>query len=52
MQLWEKQTFEIMQEKGQNTGHSHFLYVPQCVFRHLPLSQTSPGFNMSAVQVF
>ena len=48
---------------GENAGYQHFLLFPQC-FQKVPfsdmslcgnelsLSQTSPGFYMSAVQGF
>ena len=43
--------------KGENAGYQHFLLFPQCFQKasfseFLTLSQTSPGFYVSAVQVF
>ena len=43
--------------KGENTGYQYFFLFPQCFEKAFPtmlltLSQTSPGFYVSAVQVF
>ena len=43
--------------KGENAGYQHFLLYPQCFQKasssvSLTLSQTSPGFHVSAVQSF
>ena len=51
---------ENVMENGENTGYQHFLlshYVFKSHLLHgressLTLSQTSPGFYVSAVQVF
>ena len=58
--------FRNIVRKGENAGYQHFLLFLQCfqkglyreslkvgiVGKELTLSQTNPGFNVSAVQVF
>ena len=47
---------ENIMGKGENAGYQHFLFFQQCFQKasfsgSLTLSQTSPGFYVSAIQV-
>ena len=46
-----KKPCENIVERGENAGNHHFLLFTEC-FQTLTLSQTSPGFYVSTVQVF
>ena len=47
-----KRLSENIVGKGENAGNQHFRFVPKCFLSFLTLSQTSPGFYVSAVQAF
>ena len=57
MIIYDSDRVENILGNGENAGNQHFLLFPQCFQKasssgSLTLSQASPGFYVSAVQVF